>query len=253
MLLPPIESWGELFLESMIDIELFRKILSDDNGYIECGDTIPLELFELMGKYPKDKVKRLFKKVSDTNCEDHTFLLEIHCSVCNEDKYLELSKTRLLQLIGKSNIVCRECQEKEKIRQKEKQRQKIEDYEIKRLDKIKQNTDDYISEYLDPERHWKKNISYYKRFELIKNANVDWNIIKGYINDINYCDFLKTPYWKAISERVKYKAKYKCQICNSTDNLCVHHRSYSSHGDEVHNLEDLICICKDCHTKHHFE
>ena len=87
----------------------------------------------------------------------------------------------------------------------------------------------------------------------ILNANVDWKIIKGYINDINYCDFLKTPYWKAISERVKYKAKYKCQICNSTDNLCVHHRSYSSHGDEVHNLEDLICICQDCHTKHHFE
>lgn len=252
MLLPPIESWGELFLESMIDIELFRKVLSED-GYIECGDTIPLELFELMGKYPKDKVKRLFKKVSCTNCEDHTFLLEIHCSVCNEDKYLELSKTRLLQLIGKSNIVCRECQEKEKIRQKEKQRQEIEGYEIKRLDKIKQNTDDYISEYLDPERHWKKNISYYKRFELIKNANVDWEIINGYINDINYYDFLKTPYWKAVSERVKYKAKFRCQICNSTDNLCVHHRSYSSHGDEVHNLEDLICICQDCHTKHHFE
>ena len=237
----------------MIDIDLFRKILSDDNGYIECGDTIPLELFELMGKYPKDKVKRLFKKVSDTNCEDHTFLLEIHCSVCNEDKYLELSKTRLLKIIGKSNIICCECQEKEKIRQKERKRQGNRDNEIKRLGTIRQNTENYISDYLDPEHYWRKELSYYKRFELIKNANVDWEIIKGYIKDMNYYDFLRTPYWKAISEKVKNKAKYKCQICNSTDNLCVHHRSYSSHGDEVHNLEDLICICKDCHTKHHFE
>ena len=234
----------------MIDIELFRKILSEDEGYIEGGDTIPLELFELMGKYPKDKVKRLFKKI---HCENPTYFLPIHCSVCNENKVLELSKTRLLNAIGQSYFVCRECQEKEKIRQKEKKKQENIDSEIKRLDKIRQNTDDYISKYLDPELHWKKNISYYKRFELIKNANVDWKIIKGYINDINYYDFLRTPYWKAISEKVKYKAKYKCQICNSTDNLCVHHRSYSSHGDEVHNLEDLICICQDCHTKHHFE
>ena len=236
----------------MIDIDLFRKILSEE-GYIECGDRIPFELFELMGKHPKDKVKRLFKKVSDTNCEDHTFLLEIHCSVCNEDKYLELSKTRLLQLIGKSNIVCRECQEKEKIRQKEKQRQENEDYEIKRLDKIKQNTDDYISKYLDPELHWKNKVPYYKRFELIKNAIVDWGVIKDYIKDMDYYEFLETPYWKAVSAKVKAKAKYKCQICNSSENLCVHHRSYSSHGDEVHNLEDLICICNDCHTKYHFE
>ena len=253
MLCENILKVGICFLGDMIDIELFKKILSEDEGYIEYGDTISLELFELMGKYPKDTVKRLFKKVSNIDYGNTTFLLEIHCPVCGEDKYIEVSKTRLMQLIGKSKIVCRECQEKEKIRQKEKKKQENIDSEIKRLDKIRQNTDDYISKYLDPELHWKKNISYYKRFELIKNANVDWKIIKGYINDINYCDFLKTPYWKAISERVKYKAKYKCQICNSTDNLCVHHRSYSSHGDEVHNLEDLICICQDCHTKHHFE
>ena len=60
------ESRDMFFIGSMIDIDLFRKILSED-GYIECGDTIPLELFELMGKYPKDKVKRLFKKVSNTD------------------------------------------------------------------------------------------------------------------------------------------------------------------------------------------
>lgn len=236
----------------MIDIDLFRKILSED-GYIECGDRIPWELFELMGKYPKDKVKRLFKKVSNTDYEDRNFLLEFRCSVCNKEAYLELSKTRLLQLIGKSNIVCRECQEKEKIRQKEIQKQDNIDYQIDRLSKIWQNTDDYLLEYLDPERHWKNKVPYYKRFELIKNAIVDWEVIKDYIKDMDYYEFLETPYWKAVSAKVKAKAKYKCQICNSSENLCVHHRSYSSHGDEVHNLEDLICICNDCHTKYHFE
>lgn len=81
----------------------------------------------------------------------------------------------------------------------------------------------------------------------------DWSYLKDYICDMDYYDFLKTPYWKAIAEKVRYKADYKCQICNSSEGLNVHHRSYENHGDELHHMEDLICICKDCHEKHHFE
>ena len=75
MLCENILKVGICFLGDMIDIELFKKILSEDEGYIEYGDTISLELFELMGKYPKDTVKRLFKKVSNIDYGNTTFLL----------------------------------------------------------------------------------------------------------------------------------------------------------------------------------
>ncbi len=44
----------------MVDIELFKKILSfKDNGYITSGDTINNELLMLMAKSHTDKVKSL--------------------------------------------------------------------------------------------------------------------------------------------------------------------------------------------------
>ena len=58
--------------------------------------------------------------------------------------------------------------------------------------------------------------------------------------------------WKAIAARVRGRAKYRCQMCNSNAVISAHHRSYRWHGDEHKHLEDLFAICQDCHEKHHF-
>lgn len=240
----------------MIDIDLFRKILEED-GYIECGDIIPIELFELMCSSPIDKVKSLFKKHECILAEKKLYTVNIKCTECGKIFSLKVCKTNLLNLISlfknksKKNYkcLCIECHSKEL--EIEKERKKAKDIE-RELNIIK-NTESYISSYLDPDKCWNKDVPYYVKFRQIKDVPVNWNAIKEHIRNMNYYDFLETPYWKAISEKVKSKAKYKCQICNSSNNLCTHHRSYANHGDEVHNLDDLICICKDCHTKHHLE
>lgn len=37
----------------------------------------------------------------------------------------------------------------------------------------------------------------------------------------------------------------------ATKALEVHHLTYDNHGDELHHLEDLTCICRKCHENLH--
>lgn len=86
-------------------------------------------------------------------------------------------------------------------------------------------------------------------------------IVKGHIfpvekaqkrlKDMPYSEFLKTPYWKAIRAYVKDKAGNKCSICGSKTRLQIHHKTYAHHGDELHHLQDLVCVCEKCHNQIH--
>jgi len=69
----------------------------------------------------------------------------------------------------------------------------------------------------------------------------------GY-NDINYSNYLNSFKWKLI---VAYMVrKYKCcQLCKSSENLCVHHINYKRYPFEEER--DLILLCKKCHHEHH--
>jgi len=67
-----------------------------------------------------------------------------------------------------------------------------------------------------------------------------------------YEDYLKTDYWREVSSKVKERAGYRCQVCNSPEDLEAHHRTYSHRGDELNHLEDLTCLCRRCHHGHHF-
>lgn len=90
----------------------------------------------------------------------------------------------------------------------------------------------------------------YKR--LINQKNIDWDKVKEYIaKEITYHDFLSTLYWKVISAYVKHINSFRCSNCGKEDNLHVHHLHYLNHGDELHNLDDLICLCAECHEKEH--
>lgn len=66
-----------------------------------------------------------------------------------------------------------------------------------------------------------------------------------------YYQYLKTPYWRTVSEAVKERAGRRCQLCNSSKDLQAHHRTYDHVGRELEFLDDLVCLCADCHEKHH--
>lgn len=75
--------------------------------------------------------------------------------------------------------------------------------------------------------------------------------VKSIILHMPYADFLETPYWKAIAKYVKDRDGNRCVKCGSDRRLHVHHLNYQHHGDELHHLEDLICVCRNCHKEIH--
>lgn len=82
--------------------------------------------------------------------------------------------------------------------------------------------------------------------------HVDSDMVADHIKGMKYQDFLNTLYWKTIAEKKKYRDK-KCAVCNSTQNLNVHHRTYEHHGYELRYMwKDLVCLCHECHEKYHF-
>lgn len=241
----------------MIDYRLFETILSkDDDGYIEEGDFIDSKLMELLSSSNQSKVQRLFKKVSvKSNIKGYN--CELLCEGCGEKFVRNINKSTLMSILSfrssrrkfSNKILCDNCLNEQKTREEILEKERQESYPKEKALRTQQ----YIKLYLDPDKSWVKSIKTYSKLQHLKICDVYWDDIKSYIQEMEYCDFLKTPYWKAISEKVRYKSGYKCQICNGDYKLNIHHRTYENHGDEIHHMEDLICLCKDCHEKYHFE
>jgi nucleoside 2-deoxyribosyltransferase len=74
-------------------------------------------------------------------------------------------------------------------------------------------------------------------------------ITKNYIR-MPYKEYLKTDRWKDLAAQAKKSAGHRCQMCNSTNQLDTHHRSYTHKGtpDEIY---DLVVLCHECHSKFH--
>ncbi|SRR6266581_3056230 len=64
-----------------------------------------------------------------------------------------------------------------------------------------------------------------------------------------YQEYLQTPEWKERRLRILERDNYRCQVCNSSDHLNVHHRDYSRRGDEEDS--DLTTLCQGCHQVFH--
>lgn len=240
----------------MVDYDLFKKFLeSEDEGFIKYGDFIDNKTLTLLSNGNQTKVKRLFQKGGNIK-DGCSFDCELKCEECGS-LFVEknCSRTRVDKIFGivskrqRGYILCPNCSDKWKNKQEEEQRLAREKYE----NGLQERTESYIDAYLNTNKSWKEGVKTYTKIQELSYKNIDWSYLKDYICDMDYYDFLQTPYWKAIAEKIRYKANYKCQICNSSERLNVHHRSYENHGDELHYMEDLICICKDCHEKHHFE
>jgi len=123
-------------------------------------------------------------------------------------------------------------------------------FENRRI-KLLENTSIYIEYYLKPSRKWNRETPGKQRIDLVRQADVDWALISSHIRGMLYQDFLQTPYWKAIAAHTRYKAGYRCQLCNNNSNLVTHHRNYSIHGQEHAHINELTVLCRHCHQKFH--
>lgn len=79
---------------------------------------------------------------------------------------------------------------------------------------------------------------------------IDDNAI-NFAKNMDYKDFLNSTYWKVLSYSVKKKRGDKCEKCGSKINLNVHHLTYRHRGNEINHLDDLVCLCSNCHAKIH--
>jgi hypothetical protein len=68
-----------------------------------------------------------------------------------------------------------------------------------------------------------------------------------------YGQFLCTPYWRAVANKVKDRDGRRCKTCESVDRLEAHHppKTYSIHGEEHLHMGRLITLCHSCHSKFH--
>lgn len=208
------------------------------------------KLQEMMNTYQKTKVKECFER---SDIHGITFLVEYPCVICKNTKTERVSKTQLFELLEHKHVqLCDECLDKQREEYKEKTK-KIE--EINR-ELAKENEDEFFNEWLNPDYSLTKEAiknPYNARNDIYNSLwFIDQTKIKDYVNNqMTYKQYLSTPYWQLVSMLAKRKAKYKCQLCGSDENLNTHHRSYKHKGFEIRHMEDLIVLCQDCHSKFH--
>lgn len=70
-------------------------------------------------------------------------------------------------------------------------------------------------------------------------------------------EYYQTPIWKILRKQVLMSRGYTCEKCGACGKevggqatLQVHHKSYDNFGGDE-SLDDLECLCKDCHREQH--
>lgn len=69
------------------------------------------------------------------------------------------------------------------------------------------------------------------------------------MNQDEYKEYLKTDHWIELREKARKRDGNRCRLCDSSEDLNVHHRTYDNLGSE--KVGDLTTLCKSCHEKFH--
>jgi 5-methylcytosine-specific restriction endonuclease McrA len=89
-----------------------------------------------------------------------------------------------------------------------------------------------------------------KRLKTQKNYLNDKDFLKiAQYKTMPYKEYLLTPYWKWFADEARRCAHYKCNLCNGSGILHVHHKTYETRGEE--KFDDVIVLCDRCHAKFH--
>lgn len=65
----------------------------------------------------------------------------------------------------------------------------------------------------------------------------------------SYAEYLKSDHWQEVRKAALKRANYRCQVCNESVPLDVHHRTYERLGKE--DDADVIALCRKCHGLFH--
>jgi len=246
--------------------QIKASILEREKRYIGLTENISRELIIVLAQTTPKIVGGIFKKSSGKGGQFHKHDVEIICSICNKHSTIEKATIAEVQLCiqnerDQTPDMCTECsikiQKEYETRMKLKEQQWEKEQpkrEQEHLLHIEKRTDDFIKIYLNPKMSWNKGTKQYHRLQELYRSSVSTKQeqITEYIKNMEYNDFLNTPYWIAIAMQVKYKAGFACSLCNSLTGLATHHKTYDRHGKELsYWKEDLICLCNVCHKKFH--
>lgn len=73
------------------------------------------------------------------------------------------------------------------------------------------------------------------------------------LEEMPYEQYLQTFEWQQRRDQARDQALRdagnRCQLCNKSKFLNVHHKTYERRGHEL--PEDLIVLCRDCHARFH--
>lgn len=64
-----------------------------------------------------------------------------------------------------------------------------------------------------------------------------------------YVEYLRSNHWQEKRREAIERALHACQVCNSPDDIHVHHRTYANRGEELPS--DLTVLCATCHSLFH--
>jgi len=65
----------------------------------------------------------------------------------------------------------------------------------------------------------------------------------------SYNQYIQSPKWERKRQQRLDLAGDRCELCNRSSNLHVHHRTYERFGEE--RISDLIVLCRTCHDAFH--
>ncbi len=66
---------------------------------------------------------------------------------------------------------------------------------------------------------------------------------------LSYQEYIRSGAWYRKRYGALQRAENRCQVCNSPEQLQVHHRSYQNLGSE--KPSDLVVLCECCHKLFH--
>lgn len=84
-----------------------------------------------------------------------------------------------------------------------------------------------------------------------KNTPIDDLYMKvvDVLKKLPYEEYLESNHWKFFKSEYYKSHEKKCAICGSREDVQLHHNNYENRGRETFN--DVVCLCKECHKKHH--
>ena len=75
--------------------------------------------------------------------------------------------------------------------------------------------------------------------------------IKKRLNVLEYSKHLTSDKWKEIREAALARAIFQCELCGNMSGLACHHVRYPKNGFRYDSVDNVLVVCKRCHTLLH--